>query len=458
MYKKPLLTIGIPTYNRAEYLESLLENICRQIEKIHYNVEVVISDNCSNDKTIYVGERYSKSYKFIKYHRNNENIGLNNNLKLVTTKLSQGKFCWAIGDDDVIRDNGIENICNVLNKYSDLGCIILNYGKVTNINGRIHQIEDSLALNIKEDVLLDKWEKVMMLPAKNQLTLFTGFFSQIMTTENWIDQYKLIPECDHDNIISETEPCLNCTFPFFKIFAVGCIGKPTYVISKPFFFQGIWAQTALQYSLLHEVVLYYKFIEFFSGLKIDHLIINQLEEVYYRNFGGFFLKYCESNPFSEEMEQVFYDHFARLSKEKKFWQSIKRAVQNGDRDSGVVKQYYRRLISNQMLKDMLSGEKGLVVWGYGELGKQIVDGLDDLKDSLVAVVDVDPAKDGQLVPKSDICVSRPESLCNMGKLDIILIASLAHEKSIIDTIRNELKLKSIIISASGIYRYISVIK
>lgn len=45
--KKPLLSICIPTYNRAEYLEKSLESIIRQSEFHSDDVDVVISDNCS---------------------------------------------------------------------------------------------------------------------------------------------------------------------------------------------------------------------------------------------------------------------------------------------------------------------------------------------------------------------------------------------------------------------------
>ncbi len=70
---KPLLSICIPTYNRANYLEQCLESIVSQ-ECFDARVEVVISDNCSADDTRKIGMRYQEKYANIHYFRNEENL------------------------------------------------------------------------------------------------------------------------------------------------------------------------------------------------------------------------------------------------------------------------------------------------------------------------------------------------------------------------------------------------
>jgi abequosyltransferase len=52
MVTKPVLSICIPTYNRAELLDYVLNGIFSQCnEDILQKIEVVISDNDSNDET-----------------------------------------------------------------------------------------------------------------------------------------------------------------------------------------------------------------------------------------------------------------------------------------------------------------------------------------------------------------------------------------------------------------------
>ena len=70
---QPLLSICIPTYNRAEYLREALKNITSD-PAFDYRIEIVISDNASTDHTSVVGEEFAAKYHNIKYFRNSENV------------------------------------------------------------------------------------------------------------------------------------------------------------------------------------------------------------------------------------------------------------------------------------------------------------------------------------------------------------------------------------------------
>lgn len=48
---KPLLSICIPTYDRAELLRSALLSLAPQVKEMADEVEVIISDNCSTDSS-----------------------------------------------------------------------------------------------------------------------------------------------------------------------------------------------------------------------------------------------------------------------------------------------------------------------------------------------------------------------------------------------------------------------
>lgn len=68
-----LLSICIPTYNRAKYLKDALDNITSD-PAFDNRVEIVISDNASIDDTSAVVETYSNKYSNIKYYKNEKNI------------------------------------------------------------------------------------------------------------------------------------------------------------------------------------------------------------------------------------------------------------------------------------------------------------------------------------------------------------------------------------------------
>ncbi|MBI5639196.1 MAG: glycosyltransferase family 2 protein, partial [Nitrospirae bacterium] len=79
---KFLVSICIPTFNRAELLDECLSSIVCQFKdgEIKRQVEVIISDNCSTDDTGKVAKKYCNLFDNIKYFGNLENIGMVGNM------------------------------------------------------------------------------------------------------------------------------------------------------------------------------------------------------------------------------------------------------------------------------------------------------------------------------------------------------------------------------------------
>jgi len=73
----PLLSLCIPTYNRASLLEPMLQSLCRQCAAFGERVEIVVSDNASTDATPAVVATASAIHP-IRYFRNDENVGSRN--------------------------------------------------------------------------------------------------------------------------------------------------------------------------------------------------------------------------------------------------------------------------------------------------------------------------------------------------------------------------------------------
>lgn len=114
----PLLSICIPTYNRAQYLDDSLLNIGLQFDKnqeLIEKVEVVVSDNASPDNTADIVHKYQKKYKNIKYFRNNTNLGPDKNYINSVLKAG-GEYGWIIGDDDLIVKGGLDFVVDFLTK------------------------------------------------------------------------------------------------------------------------------------------------------------------------------------------------------------------------------------------------------------------------------------------------------------------------------------------------------
>ncbi len=92
----PKVSIGIPIYNEEKWAARALESLLVQS---YHNIEIIISDNASTDRTEEICREYSRKDHRIRYYRNDTNMGMGYNFEKVV-HLSQGKyFMWAGADD-----------------------------------------------------------------------------------------------------------------------------------------------------------------------------------------------------------------------------------------------------------------------------------------------------------------------------------------------------------------------
>jgi abequosyltransferase len=111
---KKLLSICIPTYNRANYLKQSLVQIQKELTSdLFSKIEVLVSDNCSTDNTSEVIDIFKSQGLDINYIRNNENLGWGMNF-LQCFELANSKYVLLLGDDDVLYDNSINIIIKAL--------------------------------------------------------------------------------------------------------------------------------------------------------------------------------------------------------------------------------------------------------------------------------------------------------------------------------------------------------
>src|SRR3989344_1537810 len=118
MSNKPLLSIAIPTYNRAAYLQNLLDNILPQATQLDGMVQICISNNCSTDNTRELVLGLQKRYpNLIKCSENKQNLGFDMNV-LKVVEMSDGEFIWTLSDDESITDNGLDQVVKFINEVN----------------------------------------------------------------------------------------------------------------------------------------------------------------------------------------------------------------------------------------------------------------------------------------------------------------------------------------------------
>ena len=106
MNKQPLLSICIPTRNRADVLVKCLDSIVNN-PAFNEDVEVVVSDNCSEDNTQELVRSYTDRFENVKYFRNDSNIGVCRNLEHVLD-VAQGVFLKLNNDYSVFNEGSLQ--------------------------------------------------------------------------------------------------------------------------------------------------------------------------------------------------------------------------------------------------------------------------------------------------------------------------------------------------------------
>ena len=127
MIKKPLLSIAIPTFNRAAILDLCLSRLIPQLVPFADKIELIISDNFSTDNTQQVITKYKNKNLGIKLitHLQSENTGYFGNFK-TCKELSNGEYFWLLSDNEHLNYDSVEILIELMENKSECGAFFLD--------------------------------------------------------------------------------------------------------------------------------------------------------------------------------------------------------------------------------------------------------------------------------------------------------------------------------------------
>jgi glycosyltransferase involved in cell wall biosynthesis len=130
--KRCLISICIPTRNRAENLRETLDTIVSQSGFEEY-CEVIISDNASLDNTEEVVARIASTHKNIHYVRNVKDLGADENFFKVVG-LARGEYVELLGDKVCMLPGVLKKIIAIL-EPRDIDAICVLNGSMPSMIG-----------------------------------------------------------------------------------------------------------------------------------------------------------------------------------------------------------------------------------------------------------------------------------------------------------------------------------
>lgn len=128
--KNPYVSVIVPIYNVEKYINKCLDSLVNQTLK---NIEIILIDDGSKDKSGEILDNYSKKYKNI-IVKHIENGGVSN-ARNIGISLAKGKYIGFIDSDDYIELDMFEKMYNSALKYdsdivaADVDIVYPNYNK-----------------------------------------------------------------------------------------------------------------------------------------------------------------------------------------------------------------------------------------------------------------------------------------------------------------------------------------
>jgi len=129
MNNPPKVSVVIPVYNRARYLETAIESVIWQTDK---NWELIISDDGSTDGSLEIAQNFAEHDSRIRVLTNpsrpadDANRGAANAL-IAGFNAARGEYIGQLDSDDLLEQQAIELTVAALDNNPDWGMVYSNY-------------------------------------------------------------------------------------------------------------------------------------------------------------------------------------------------------------------------------------------------------------------------------------------------------------------------------------------
>lgn len=153
-----MVSIIIPCYNAEKTIKRCLESVISQTYK---NIEIVIINDGSIDKTDSIIKKYINDNRIKYYNRSNHGIGKTRNFGI---KEATGEYITFLDSDDYLPNDAIDNLYKLAQK-NKLDLVVSDY-YVDNKNIKSEKIKSFPITNVKNnpnlifDINLAPWNKL----------------------------------------------------------------------------------------------------------------------------------------------------------------------------------------------------------------------------------------------------------------------------------------------------------
>ncbi len=118
MIRTPLVTVVIPCFNQADFIDECINSVLNQSYK---SIEIICVDDCSTDNSVERINKYTdlKNFRLIK---NSQNLGVCASRNIAINE-ANGLYILPLDGDDTIEPTYIEEAVHVISSNEDIGIV-----------------------------------------------------------------------------------------------------------------------------------------------------------------------------------------------------------------------------------------------------------------------------------------------------------------------------------------------
>lgn len=144
---RPLVSVGVPVRNGSAELDKALVSLTCQT---YTNIEIIVSDNASDDDTVDIVARAAASDPRVRLVRQHKNIGMVANFRAVLDEAKGDYFLWA-AHDDTRESDYVEQLLSRLVEAPDA---ILAMGRTISVgtdqNAVVEADPSTMGMNLRQ--------------------------------------------------------------------------------------------------------------------------------------------------------------------------------------------------------------------------------------------------------------------------------------------------------------------
>lgn len=182
------IDVLLATYNGEKYIKEQIESILSQTYK---NIKLIISDDCSSDKTVEILKEYEKKDNRIELYIQKQNLGVVKNIEFLLNKVENELYMLSDQDDIWLPEKIEKSVLKLKSEKADLvfgdlevvdkelKTIYPSFGNFMLLSKKINKYIDSYRMNylyncVTGCTIISKKEfikKILPLPTKSKYLL-----------------------------------------------------------------------------------------------------------------------------------------------------------------------------------------------------------------------------------------------------------------------------------------------